>query len=550
MGGRGSMRLGDRKIEKRVFANLDPIFQQFNAAAFKALIDHQRSERVNRTLLELIQKEKEPCFLLAAVLEFVQRVDHAGILHHYTFTSFELWLNQMSGLSFIENFHIRAKIVGKRIERNDYQAFFPIGMEKIYEGSHFVTAHRSPDLDTTISSFWGWMDAFGARVSDALHLWNLPGGPPASQIEIQWIFSDLFGEAVFTHLAKTRTALTLTGNDLMTQQGIVQKQLSDSMAGIEHNPEQVSILIVDEEGFYLDDWRHFDGERIRQVILLLSSCLRWFENHLHLHLISLFAKDPLQFDAIQPSLMQLFQMKLSECEPAIEFTQQQKQGVVDFITKVLGEKQGLDASFEQLGLRLAKLGHVPFVGADTLIASMRGLFDGQGMLQERRPHIFSFLERTVRALHEAILAVRMRLEKLDIALKTKKEVFGIHPTFVTVRSDVEEIRQKLGSQLSLTVVYPDQSKLFPMGIIQARDLRKRLLGTVSLRDFCNREEMTIPPYLEVISMIDHHKSELNTFSPPMAIIADVQSSNTLVASLAFEINDRYSLGGQTEHAIE
>ena len=35
-------------------------------------------------------------------------------------------------------------------------------MGKIYEGTHFVTAHKSPDLDTTIASFWGWLDAFAA----------------------------------------------------------------------------------------------------------------------------------------------------------------------------------------------------------------------------------------------------------------------------------------------------------------------------------------------------------------------------------------------------
>ena len=49
--------------------------------------------------------------------------------------------------------------------------------------------------------------------------------------------------------------------------------------------------------------------------------------------------------------------------------------------------------------------------------------------------------------------------------------------------------------------------------------------------------MGIPSYLEVISVIDHHKSALNTFAPPVAIIADAQSCNTLVAQKAFEIND-------------
>ena len=70
-------------------------------------------------------------------------------------------------------------------------------MGKVYEGSHFVAAHRSPDLDTTIASFWGWVDAFGARVSYGLHIWNIPSGPSKNQVENQLLFKDLFGENIF-----------------------------------------------------------------------------------------------------------------------------------------------------------------------------------------------------------------------------------------------------------------------------------------------------------------------------------------------------------------
>lgn len=544
------MLLGERVLEKKTFSKLDSIFEEFAKEEFKALSERKRSERVNRALLELILKEPEPCFLLAAVLDFVEKVDREKVLNHYTFTNFELWLNQVSGLNSKNNLNIRAKIVGKKIDRNDYQALFPIGMGKVYEGTHFVTAHRSPDLDSTISSFWGWMDAFGARVGDSLHIWNVPEGPPPSQIEIDLIFRDIFGSAVFTHLAKTWTSLSLSGNDLMTQKGMIQKTPHDSITSIDHDRENIAVIIVDEEGFYLGDWRNFDVEGVRQVIILLSSCLRWFENNLHLRLISLFAKTDLRFDEIKPWLMRLFTMKLKECEPANEFSQKQRKEVDDFCVRVLGLEDGLEATFEQLGLNLARLGGVPFEGSEKLIDAMKGLFDHAGSLREERPNIFSFLEKAVRELHDAILKIRIRLEKLDIALQTKRDVFGHVPTVVTIHSFIEEIRQKMSSYLYLTVVYPDQGRMFPVGIIQARDLRKNILGTVSLRDFCNRNEMSIPDYLDVISVIDHHKSQLDTFSPPFAIIADVQSTNTLVAGQAFEINDRYSCGTQTSEEIE
>ena len=528
MAKKASTLLGDHPIEKRQFPRLSAIFKGFE------------------------KKELENCFLCVPVLDFVARIDEEKVLEHYTFNSFELWLNQFSTLSFEANYHVRSKIAGKRISRDDFQILFPIGMGKVYEGTHFVTAHKSPDLDTTIASFWGWMDAFTARVGNGLHVWNLPGGPPASQIEIDWIFRDLFGPGVFTHLPKTRTALNLTGNDLMTQEGMIRKVPSESIGDTDHERDNRAIVITDKEGFFLGNWRNVDVEAVRQVIILLSSCLRWFENTLHLTLITLFAKEKLHAHDIEPSLKHLFNLKLINCEPAHEFSSRQKQQVGDFLKLVIGMKKGLDCTLEELGKELADLCEIPFNGFEAVqrLIKKTKLFDERGHLVEERPRIFSFLESAVKGLHEAILKIRLRLEKLDIALKTKVEVFGHQPTYVTVRSDVEEIRNKIGAYSYLTVAYPDKDKMIPVGVIQASDLRKNTLGTVSLRDFCNREEMTIPPYLEVISVIDHHKSSLNTFSPPMAIIADVQSSNTLVADRAFQINDRYSLSGQDLKSID
>ncbi|MBM3184472.1 MAG: hypothetical protein FJZ64_04110, partial [Chlamydiae bacterium] len=542
--------LGDLPIKVHQFANLDKVLKTFHDKAFLALNDRKRTEKVNWALYELIKNEEAPCFLLPAVLQFIERVEKEKILEHYTFTSFELWLNQYSSLKEEENRSIRGKITGKWIERGDYQRLFPIGMGKTYEGTHFVTAHKSPDLDTTVASFWGWMDAFSARVGDGLHIWNLPGGPPASQIEIDLVFKEIFGSSLFTHLAKTRNELNLTGNDLMSQKGLMRVTLQDSIASIDHERDHNAVIIVDHDGFYLGDWRNIDVEGIRQIIILIGSCIRWFENALHLQLISLFSKKELHFDETLPKLKMFFSQRVSESEPAVTFSSKEKKNVDEFVSKVLGLQKGMTSSFEELMEHFSKLDQVSLINHETLINKMRPLFDGKGILLENRPNLFCFLEEVIGSLHEGIVKIRERLEKLDLALKTKAEVFHLHPTFVTVRSEVEEIRSKIGSYQNLTVNYLDQGKLFPAGTIHASDLRKKTLGTVSLRDFCNRDEMTIPSYLEVISVIDHHKSELHTSAPPFAMIADVQSSNTLVATLAFEINDRYSLGGQTVKGIE
>lgn len=528
--------LGDHPITVRLFDALEPAIKKLKNS--KEKIDQKKSDLVNRTLLELIQKEKEPCFLLAAVLAFVKKIDEEKILHYYTFTSFELWLNHHSGLNFEENLAIRSKIVGKKIERGDYQTLFPIGMGKIYEGTHFVTAHKSPDLDTTIASFWGWVDAFAARVGDGLHIWNLPEGPPPSQIEIDWMFRDLFGEVVFTHLSKTRTVLNLNGNDLLTQKGFHKKALDSSIAEIEHDGEE-AIVAVSREGFFLGDWRPTDVEGVRQVIISVASILRWFENALHLKLISAFARKKLHLSEIEKILEALLDMKLKNSEPALEFSSKQKNQVDAFISQVLHMKKGLESDFVELTTVLSKMGEIPFDGVKGLLDRMKqaGLFDRKGDLVDERPKIFSFLEGEIQSLHKGIVLIRSRMEKLDIALDTKYQVFGRTPNVVSTRSDVEEIRNKMAHYSYLTVVYPDRDRLYPVGVIQASSLRKQILGTVSLRDFCNRDEMGIPSYLDVISVIDHHKSSLNTFAPPMAILSDAQSSNTLVAQKAFEIND-------------
>src|SRR5690606_22281348 len=118
------MLLGDVALKPFFFPNLDAVFREFKTKDFQELIDRRRSEWVNRVLLDLIQQQEPPCFLLPAVLKFIERVESEQLLNHYTFSSFELWLNQHSTLSAEENFEVRAKIAGKKVERSDYQVFF------------------------------------------------------------------------------------------------------------------------------------------------------------------------------------------------------------------------------------------------------------------------------------------------------------------------------------------------------------------------------------------------------------------------------------------
>lgn len=545
--------LGDFEVVVDRFDHLERLLEQFQTPDFHRLSERLKIERVNHALCDWIKQRKTPCFLLPAVLSYFEKLHALKILENYPFFHFELWLNQSEEVSDEENYQIRAKIAGKWVPRDTYQIYFPIGMGKVFPGSHYVTAHSSPDLDTTVASFWGWVDAFAARVSSGMHLWNVPGGAPSSQIEIGMLFEKIFGKAVFELLAKTRTSLSLSGLDLMTQKDLVRKQTNEMLSAIDHERMQNAVVLVDEQGYYLGDWRNFDVEGVKNVTFLLNNCLQWFENHLHVKLISLFAKENLSLKDLPNFTSAVFLTQIGQCKPAQEFTSKQTFLAQDFLTKVLGLKKGLQSTFEDFARAMKEHSHFEFQEFVEIVESMHQskLFDSSGFLIENRPRLFHYLEKVIQGLERAIQSVRNYLERLDVALKIKADVYGDLPQYISYRDDVEEIRSKMGNYPYLTVAAVEKNaKLLALGVVHAKEIHQSILGTVSLRDFCNRDETKIPSYLEVISVIDHHKSSLQTFSAPTAIISDAQSSNVLCGEMAFEINDCYSSGTQSREEIQ
>lgn len=539
--------LGDYVVPRASFPNPASIIAEFQTEEFKQLSRRKRFHAVNERLLKLILDAPKEAFLLPAVIEYMDHVNKQEVLHEPLHINvFEFWLNQFSGLNDTENYLVRGKIMGKYIARDDYQNLFPIGMEKVFNGTHFVVAHLSPDVDTMVASFWGWVDAFAARVGDARHIWCLPGGPPDSPVT--QIFRDLFGPSVFEHVAQFNPALALNATDLITQKGFVKKSGKMSISAFDLSSGDKAVILVDDKGHFLGDWHSADVEPIRKIIIRFKSCLRWFETNLHAQLISLFAKPKLHVKDLPPFFSSIFDVAIQDCEPAKEFTERQKKDLNDFFIKVIGLKKGLASTFRELNEALAELSVLEMrqlqIEVETL--SKSGLFDSSGYLIEERPAIFHRLEKIIQDLDKAIHHARDYGEQLDVALHIKHRVLGIPPQYVTLRNDVEEIRIKMKRQEYITVVISEEGgRLFPIGIVTMQTLQKQTLGTVSFRDFCNLEEVRMSSYLTPISVIDHHKSSLKTSAPPLAIISDAQSSNVLVAEEAFAINAGYSLGGMT-----
>lgn len=540
-----SRLLGDFVLSKASFPNVEKVLTEFKSAKFKDLNEKQKRDQINRVLYNLIEKEKTPCFLLGAVVDFIDRINQAGFLENYHFSHFEFWLNQYSSLTKEQNYNVRAKIVGKNIPRAEYQTFFPIGMGKSYAGPHFVTAHGSPDLDTTVASFWGWVDAFGARVADGLHLWNVPGEPSA-QVEIEQLFYEPFGTGVFNYLAKSHTSLLLSSLDLTTQKGVIHTEKESSMLNIDHQRYESAIILVDKQGYYLGDWRNFDVEGVKQVIELLHICLHWFQNHLYGQLVSLFAKDKVKKADFANFIRAVFELPLSDCDPIKKFTLKQRKHLQDYLKLVLHVRNDLSSSFEEFAKAMKEHKILEFSEFVDLVKSLKdsNLFDTSGQLKENRPLLFHKLEEVVKSLNKAIVSIDQYVDRLEVAINVKKNVFGYLPQTVSDRSDIAEIKSKMGNYPYLTVTYSDsQGRQMPVGVIHAHELYKSILGTVTLRDFCNREETKIPSYLEVISVVDHHKSTLSSSTPPVAHISDSQSSNAMIAELCFGINDRYTTSG-------
>ncbi|MDX8431205.1 MAG: hypothetical protein SNF33_05315 [Candidatus Algichlamydia australiensis] len=547
------MYLGEYAFEKKSFPNLVDVFAEFKGPKFEKLNEHMRRCAVSRALCHLIEEQEEPCFLLPHVIDFISKLHEEKIIGYYTFSSFELWLNQYSSLSDEENYHVRAKIVGARVPRDAYQVYFPIGMGKRYEGSHFVTAHSSPDLDTTVASFWGWVDAFGARVGKGLHIWNVPGGPPGNQIEIGMLFYDLLGKGIFSNLAKGRSRLTLSSYDLMTQEGLIKKLPQEPALSLDHERNLNAIVLIDKEGYFLGDWRYFDVEGVRQVVTALENCLRWIENDMHSRIITFFAKKELKREEVPPFAESLMYEEIKSSEPGRDLTLRQQKLLQLYLEKVLRVASGFNCTFLELVDAMESASIADFSNFKRYLKELetKGFFDSSGALIEDRPKLFSHIEKIMSALSDGFREIRLYVEQLEIALKIKSNVFGYAPQYLGYRADIEEVKTKMGSYPYLTVTYPDPSgKKIPVGVVHASSLQKPTLGTVTLRDFSNREETKVPSFLEVISVIDHHKSNFSTQVPATIIVSDAQSANALVAQASFTIHDRYSSFGFDSKAVD
>lgn len=531
-------RLGDFVLEQILFSNVD--------AQIRELPKGDRLA-IHRWLLDQIQQAPRETYLLSAVVDAIAQVRDL-VDSGYSMMSFEKWLNEESSLSRLEQLKVRGKIVGRYIPREEYQLFFPIGLGRTHLGPHFATAHNPPDLDTAVASFWGWVDAFAARVSEGPHIWNLPGKEQPPQI--RRLIDQLVGPGVWKIGIRQSGHLAVLAGDLATRRGLELHHAASLTTKLDHHRFEKFILAVDPDGYFQGCWRASDVEGFRTVVLLLTDCWRWFATSFHRRLIGLLSRESVARDDVAALVTLLFTSHLENSEALGDVSEGQKELLDLTLKRVFGVVGGLSATFDQFATVLVEAGLRHFGEIRAVLSRLIDpeLYSAEGSLLEGRTALFQRMEKIVEKSQLAILEFRGYVDQLGIAMRIKNEVFGHHQQYVTVSADLDEIRAVLGPHHFVAVVEPVGKHLLPVGVVTAVEMQRKALGTTSLRDFCNRDETKIADHLEIISVVDHHRSALDTTSFPTAILGDVQSCNTLLAEQSMLLNDRYSLGGMTPEA--
>lgn len=454
--------------------------------------------------------DDRPDFALKEVYSTINCLREQG--NDCTFADFEYYLIHESRLNKTQEMLLRAKIAGKRVPRATYQALFPVGSDQTYVGSVIVTGHKSPDIDTTVASFLGWLDAFCAKVGTSLHRWNVPNDPTVIT-ETKLLFLDRFGPNFFKIFSQNRENLTLTAFDLATRQGLFIKTITDSSIAFEPHLGQHAYAIINHEKQFVGHFRPEDVDEVRSVIDSLNHCLRYAQNEIFSALVS-------KLGSYEAFIM----LPIAEFEPVINNTPRQRSYLDCYLKEVLEQEKGIQTTVEEL---------------------MRGLNVGFELLKEAKDKSES-LEILFEIVSQSFGQARALMDTFEIALKVKEKVLNIPSLVLHPDATIDEIEIKMKESSQLLVVKEGR----PLGVIYSSMLRKPILGYVCFRDFCNDTEIGRPSYLGVLSVLDHHKMHLATSSIANVLSMDAQSSNCLVANCAFLINDQFPLSHYTKEKVD
>jgi inorganic pyrophosphatase/exopolyphosphatase len=473
---------------------------------------------VFQTLTEYILQQPAPCFLLKEVVKHLEGKRSEGM--QISICDYEFYLKNHSNLSKEKQMEIRQKIMGRKAPKEASQILFPVAANGQMPGSVVVTAHLSPDIDTVVSSFNGWMDAFEMDVSQNLHHWNVPNAPEEI-LEVKLLFLKTYGPSFFQVLADNRSELTLVALDLATTEGLKIHSLEDKTLDVSSESSKHACCVVDKEGNFCGGWLPEDVEKVRLVTDSLNHCIRWAQNAFFQALVSK-----------EGDVKRLLNSRFKELEPVQEFALKRKNYLHTFLEKVLDVEQGLESSILHF---MQKMDRTYSFGFDRFHAAVE---------QHKKGEIGD-LEQIFNLLSDAFRKLRSHIDTFSIALMVKEKVYEEKKSSVHPRTTIEEINLRIQDRSAIFVTRDNKVE----GVIYSSRLRNPTQGFVVLRDFSNPNEIGIPRYMEIAAIIDHHKTDVKTQKVATIYTMDVQSSNVIGAKLAFDINKKLVTDGPTEEQL-
>ena len=304
-----------------------------------------------------------------------------------------------------------------------------------------------------------------------------------------------------------------------------------------------SEMCIRDRGYYRGDWRNSEVEAVRWVIFLSMNSLYGLADRIQRQLILFFSQKSIHRKQIEQFFYENFSLYLSQTEPFEELGVEDVQLLDSCMRDILSLEQGVHTTFSEIlekAYYLIKGRHISWKeNWERLLDS--SLISKRGEMRENRSLLFERLHEIISDLSQNIQIIRDYFDRLDTAIAIKRKVLRIPLEYASPFDGWEETQKKMGSYRYLVVAHPsrENNQLIVLGIVRAEHLRKQILGTVSLRDFCNRREVHIPSYLEIISVIDHHKVELTSSFPPTLLVGDVQSSNVLLAEEYLRFSREY-----------
>ena len=261
-------------------------------------------------------------------------------------------------------------------------------------------------------------------------------------------------------------------------------------------------------------------------------------------LVSLLANENLSPKEMLSFIEEALRKNLFEGERLPLYSQKQQSYLDTLLRKVLHIKNGYRATFGEF-LSEATPNH-----NYTLLKKALLSLPEKDLFSLNRSGTFTYLSNLLTLEKESFLLLQNFLRSFQSCLAIKEMVLKDPPTHISHLAEYEEIQRELQQNGHLTVTYEDNGKLYPLGVIHREDIFRKVIGSSSWNDFSNPFETDARENVEVISVIDHHKTVLSTKKPFLAVLRDLQSSNTICAQLAFEMNDLYSTNGMSIGEIE